>query len=185
MNDFDLNSADPPSLSPALTTLYSTLSPDNKQIFVKVFKFLWSVVIPARRFTDSGGMLYSFWLVDLLRHRSGLSSSELSLLTYLYQVTEKGNKTIHSNIIYNGMLLPDNIRVSKQRLLNGFKRKGYIIRLTRDPSVPYLRRSISQQPVFIKLTSSGVRLIEGIEKELRKILINSSLDDLTGANKKP
>ena len=82
-------------------------------------------------------------------------------------------------MVYFGAVLPNVLKQSKGAILCDLKRKRFISRSTRNPSEPYLSRSYSSHPLFISLTTSGVRLIEGIEKELHKILINSSLDDLT------
>jgi DNA-binding MarR family transcriptional regulator len=184
MNEQPLNIPSPPLLSPALTTLYSNLSPDMKRLFVKMFRFLWDNVAPAGRFVKYGGVLYAYWAVDRLRVKIDLTPSELSIIAYLYQVTDRGNNTIHSDIIYNSVILPHILKQSKQGILNDLKHRGYISRLTRNPSAPYLQRSFSRHPVFIRLTSSGVALIEGIEKDLYRLLLNTSLNEITGANKK-
>jgi len=176
----------PPPLSPSLLTAYSTLNSDMRRLFDKVYHQLWNYVCPLSRFVKYGGVLYSYWAVDLLRHRAGLTSSELAVLAYLYQLSSGGRKVVHSDKVYSDSVLPDLIYASKQQLLHDIKSKGYIIRLTRDPITPYLQRSVAFRPVFIKLTPSGVRLIEGMEKDLYKILVNNCRDDLTtGLNKKP
>jgi hypothetical protein len=184
MNGTDLNTPVPPSLSPELLSIYLGFNEENKRIFLKMFNYLWSVVAPARKFISFGGVLYAYWAVDLLRERAGLCSSELSLLSYIYQVSNKGRNFIHSNLIYNSAVLQNIVDSSKQRKINDLKRRGYLIRSTWDANAPYLSRSRSRQPVFIKLTYEGVRLIEGIEKDLYKILVDSSFNDLTtGINK--
>jgi len=82
-------------------------------------------------------------------------------------------------------VLPDLIYTSKQQLLHDIKGKGYINRLTRDPATPYLQRSVAWRPVFIKLTPDGIQLIEDMEKDLYKILVNNCFNDLTtGSYKK-
>jgi hypothetical protein len=178
------NNYPPPSLSPSLSSVYSSLSPEMQKIFIRVFRFLWNYVSPLRKFTSPGGVLYSYWAVDMHRVKIDLTPSELSMLTYLYQVTCGGISTIHSDIVYNSAILPHILKQSKQGILNDLKHRGYITRLTRDPSAPYLQRSISRQPVFIRLTSKGVGVILGIEKDLYRLLYNTSLNELTGANKK-
>lgn len=184
MNIQSENNYPAPSLPPSLSSVYSSLSPDMQKVFIRVFRFLWNYVCPLSRFIGHGGVLYSYWAIDMLRVKIDLTPSELSMLAYLYQVTDKGNKTIHSDIIYNSIILPHILIQSKQGILNDLKHKRFISRSTRDASQPYLSRSYQKQPVFISLTPAGVRLIEGIEKDLYKILVNSSLDELTRANKK-
>lgn len=174
-----------PSLSPSLHLLYLNLTKDNQRLFIKVYKYLWGVVCPLSRFVKYSGVLYSFWAVDRLRHRFNLSTSQLAALSYIYQVTNKGANIIHSNVVYNGMLLPHVLLGAKQHILSGLVSLGYVSRSTKDASAPYLSRSYSSHPVFIRLTSSGVALIEGIEKDLYGLLLNTSLNELTGTNKKP
>ncbi len=185
MNNINENITPAPSLPPDLSFLYSSLPVDMQRLFRKVFVFLWNKIAPARSFVSNSGVIYSYWAVDMLRIRTNLTTSELSALSYLYQITEKGAKTVKSETIYNGMLLPEMVSESKITLLHTLKRKGYIIRLTRDPSAPYLLRSISRQPVFMQMTPKGVGVIHDIEKGLYKILLNTSFNEITGANKKP
>lgn len=174
-----------PSLPTSLSSVYSSLSPDMQKVFIRVFRFLWNYVCPLSRFIGHGGVLYSYWAIDMLRVKIDLTPSELSMLAYLYQITDQGNSTIHSDIIYNSAILPHLVMASKQGILNDLKHSGYISRFTHDSSAPYLQRSFSRQPVFIRLTSKGVGVILGIEKDLYRLLLNTSLNEITGANKKP
>jgi len=179
------NSFPAPSLSSNLTAVYLSLSSEMQRFFIRVFKLMWNYVNPLRRFTGHGGVMYAYWAVDMARVKIDLTPSELSMLAYLYQVTDRGNNTIQSDKIYNSVVLPHIVTASKQGILNDLKHLGYITRLTCDPSAPYLSRSFSRQPVFVKLTSKGVSVIQGIEKDLYKLLYNTSLNEITGADKKP
>jgi len=181
MKDNILFSSPPPSLNPELTDIYNSLDNVNRQLFIKVYRFLWGVVNDRR-----SGVAFSFWAVDLLRLRCGLTSSELTVLTYLYYVSGKGRRYIHSDLIYQGLILEDLVYSSKPALLNDIKHKGFISRSTRDPGQPYSQRAQhNKHPVFIRLTPAGVKLIEGMEKDLYKLLLHSSIDEITGAKKKP
>ncbi len=185
MNKQELSPASPPLLSPQLNTLYQSLTEDNKHLFVKVFKYLWGVVLPSRRFIGRGAVLYSYWAVDLLRERQKLPPRLLSLLTFIYFITDKGRKYINTNQVYNSSgVLPDLDAKSKQAYLSHLTQRGYIVRSRRNTDDPYYQRSYARRPVFIRLSPSGLALIEGIEKDLYKILMRSTLEDLTG-NKKP
>jgi len=179
----DLSSS--PSLSPDLLKMYNSLSDVNKQIFVKVFKYLWGVVCPLSRFVRHGGILHSFWAVDQIRDKYGLNDTRLVLLSYLYQVSNAGKKVVHTDTIYNGMILPNIIESTKRRELFKLKHDGYINRTRRDPSRLHYVSGFSPGNAFIILLPSGVSLIEKFEKELYNLLLQSSLNDLTGANKKP
>jgi DNA-binding MarR family transcriptional regulator len=145
---------------------------------------MWNYLNPLRCYTGHGGVLYSCWAIDMLRVKIDLTPSELSMLAYLYQVTDRGKSTIHSDIIYKSVILPHIQIASKQGILNDLKHRGYISRYTHNSSAPYLQRSFSRQPVFIRLTLKGISVIQGIEKDLYKLLLNTSLDEITGANKK-
>lgn len=137
MNMQSENSYPAPSLSTDLTSVYSSLSSEMQRLFIRVYKHMWNYINPLRRYTGHGGGLYSFWAIDMLRVKTDLTPSELSMLAYLYQITDQGNKTIHSDLIYNSIILPHILKQSKQGILNDLKHREYITRLTRDPSVPY------------------------------------------------
>jgi DNA-binding MarR family transcriptional regulator len=174
-----------PSLSPELNSIYQSLEFNNKRIFVKVFRFLWDVVAPASRFTGFGGVLYSYYAVDFLRIRLNISPAELSVLAFLYSVTGKGREIINSSKVLGCVALDYMTVKGRNYVFRKLKKAGYITRSTRDTSAPFLSRSYSRQPVFIRLSSSGVRLIEDMEKDLYKVLVNNCLDDLKGTKKKP
>jgi len=185
MNNLSAIPDSPPSLSPTLLTTYLSLNSDMRRLFVKIYHQLWEYVCPLNRFVKHGGVLYSYWAVDLLRLRAGLTSSELAVLAYLYHLSNGGRNVVHSEKVYSEAVLPDLIYTSKQQLLHDIKGKGYINRLTRDPATPYLQRSVAWRPVFIKLTPDGIQLIEDMEKDLYKILVNNCSNDLTtGSYKK-
>lgn len=182
MNSQDSNnslSSPLPSLPSDLNSLYLSLPDDMQRLFIRVFRYLWGVVNGWRY-----GFVPLFWAVDLLRLRFSLTSSELTVLTYIYYASHKGKRFIHSDLVYNGTILQDLIYKSKQGVLNDLKHKGYISRSTRDPGQPYSQRAQhNKQPVYISLTPAGIKLIEKCERDLYNIIMNTSLDDLTG-NKK-
>ena len=164
-----------PSLSYRLNMFYNGLDNFHRRSFVKIYKYLWGVVTKQNFSTVS-----KWWVLRLVAESSGLSPSSLAVLSYLYMASNKGRDVVHSNRIYTSGVLPGAIGKTVQRVTWDLKHAGLITRHTLDPSAPYLQRSHSRQPVFIKLTVKGVALIEGIEKDLNKLLLNSSLDDLTG-----
>jgi DNA-binding MarR family transcriptional regulator len=174
-----------PSLPTALNSLYQSLDLDNKRLFLKIFRFIWGEVLPLKRFVNFSGILYSFWAVDILRSRLGLSPSELSALTYLYQVSKKGKLIVRSSVIYEANILPSVVPSSRVVLLNSLKRAGYITRQTRNTQAPHYSSSYSKTAVFLRLSPAGVRLVEDMERDLYKVLVNNCLDDLKGTNKKP
>ena len=168
-----------PSLPPDLTTIYNSLTDNNRRLFNKVFKFMWRYVNDRRL---SSGVL--FWGVDLSRRHLRLPSSDLAVLTYLYYISGKGVNIVRSDVLYNSGILPGISLDGFQMCLNRLKHKGYLTRHTSDPSLPYQSRSYSRQPVFIKLSAAGVKLIQTIDKDLYNLMLHTSLDDITGRNKK-
>jgi len=156
----DLLTSSPPSLSPELLEMYNSLSDANKQIFVKVFRYLWGVVCPLSRFVRFGGILHSFWAVDQLRDKYGLNDTRLVLLSYLYQVSNAGKKVIHSETVFNSMVLPNVTTSTKRRELFRLRHDGYITRTRRDPARLHYVSGFSPGNAFIVLLPSGVSLIE-------------------------
>ena len=169
-----------PPLSPALSVLYSNLSIDNQRLFIKVFRYLWGYILRCRSSYD---VLHLYWCVDALRIKYSLTNGQLSLLTYLYQITDKGKYIIKSTQLQKS----SSLHLGKQYLadlLIDFKDQGFITRLSRDPTLPYLTRSISRQKIFIQFTSKGVALVDNINADLKRLVINSTIDDVTTANNK-
>jgi len=165
-----------PTLSPQLNVLYNSLNDDMRRIFVKIYSYLWGVV------NDQGcsGVVSKWWVLRLVAESAGLPPSSFAVLSYLYMTTNKGRKLIRSKYIYLAGVLPGAVPKTVQRVVWDLKHAGLITRHTRNPDEPYLQRSHSRQPVFLKLTYKGVALIEGIEQDLNKLLLNTSFNDLTG-----
>jgi hypothetical protein len=169
-----------------LLNLYQSLSIDNQKVFIRVFNYLWGCVVPASRFNGRGSSLHSFWAVDYLRQSSGLSSSLFSLLLFIYHITGRNKNFICSDQVYNNPgILFNYCQGAKQNKLSQLTKLGYLARSWSNPDQPYLQKSYRSRPVFIKLSPAGVQLIHDIEKDLYKLLLNTSLNDLTGVNKKP
>ena len=179
-----LSSPSLPPLTNTLNNLYNSLDSFNRGVFMQIFKFVWVRLFGSQSQVMRCNVLYNYWLIDSIRLRLSLTCSELCALTWIYQYSNKGVKMVHSELFYSGVVLPDLIHASKMNLLNDLKQYGYITRHTKDPGQPYSQRAQhNKQPVFISLTRSGVQVIEGIEKDMYKLLLNSSLDDLTGIKK--
>jgi len=178
-----LSPSSPPLLSKSLNSLYNSLDDFNKGVFMRVFSFIWSSLYTHKELFKRG--VLNYWCFDLARIHSGLTSSELLTLTYLYQVTKQGVNMVRSDVIYNGPILRDLIYKSKQCVLNDLKHKGYITRHTYNPGILYLSCAHSKQPVFIKMTNKATKVLNDIEKDMSRIMLNTSFNDLTGHNKKP
>jgi DNA-binding MarR family transcriptional regulator len=178
-----LSSSYLPELDKNLISLYGVLDDSTKSLFNKVYKYLWTFVNGRKM-----DLINSYWCVDMLRTRLDLTPSQLAMLTYLYQVTNKGKRYIHNDLIYAAPILPHLLRspasTSMQVLLYYLKEKGYIIRSRYDPVNRCYKWGRNRRPVFLNLSASGVKLIEDLNKDISRILLNTSLNDITGANKR-
>ena len=170
----------PPSLPVSLLTLYSGLNSRSRKLFNKVFVYLWGVLVPRSRRYD---VLHLYWLVEKVRKDNNLTVSDLAVLSYLYQVTEGGKLIVDSRRLHSSTSLRYCYQVLSVILIK-LRKAGYLVRTSRDHTLPYLQRSVSQQKVFIQLTGSGVALIHKLETELYRLSYNTTLDDITTNNKK-
>lgn len=175
INDGSLSA---PSLPSSLTSLYQLLDDNMRRLFNKVFMFLWDYV--RRKVLSSHGVLNTFWIVDDLRAKHGLCSSEFSMLTYLYHVTDGGKRIVSSQAIYNGSALPHLAESGKAHYLRKLREGGYIIRSSRDISAPYLQRSIYHSKIFIQLTPKAIGVIKDIDRRVQHLIMRSSLNDIIG-----
>jgi hypothetical protein len=176
----------PPNLSKELNLLYGALSSDNKRIFVKIYKTLWSAVCPLSRFIRFGGVLHSYWIVDLLRRKYKLDNTDLCMLSFIYHATDSGRKFINSKAIKQGIILPGTVDHTKQDRLVRLKKKGYLIRSVRDPDNWYEYRPGIRTKTYIKLSPSAISLIHSFEQDLHHYLMHTCLNDLRGVQiKKP
>jgi hypothetical protein len=176
-----------PSLPPSLGVIYNSLTKESKRLFNRAFMFLWSYVLNRTDFIQSGGVLHTYYIIDNLRHKTGLTTSELAMMTYLYLVTDRGNKIIHCNEVYYGIALLHINMASRRNVIYDLRKKKYLARYQRDPSAsPYLTRSKSRgDHPFIQMTPKGVDLIVTMNRDLYNIFNYTSFDDLTGKNKRP
>lgn len=184
LNAVSLSSSSVPSLSPELKDLYNSLDGVQKSLFMRVFRFVWGVLFGRKQLFKQHVLLY--WGLELVRSRSSLSPSDLSILSYLYQVTNKGANIVSSETFYKGLLFTGVDLAQRKYRLVSLKKRGYITRHTFNSDLPYLRSSRSNHKLFIKMTLKGVQCIERIEKDLNNLLLNTCLNDLTGqTTKKP
>lgn len=175
----------PPSLSPELNRFYSMLSGDNKRIFSRVFLWVWRYLFGLRSFIERAGSLSMYWAIDMERQKLNITHSQLAVLSFIYYASGCGHQIIHSDSVYNSPVLPNNLKTSKEHILCELKLMGYVERFTRNPSAPYLSSSVNRHPVYLKLSDKAINMIQGVEGNIYKLIIHTSLDDLTGANKKP
>jgi len=167
-----------PALPSTLSSLYSMLDITQRRLFNKVFMFLWDYV--RKKVYGSHGVLNTYWIVEDQRIKYDLCTSELSMLTFLYDITGGGRGIIHSQAVYNGSALPHLTTSGKSWYLTMLRNKGFILRTTRDTSAPYLRRSVYHSPVWIQLTPKAVGMIKAIDRHVQSKIMRSSLNDIIG-----
>jgi hypothetical protein len=169
-----------PILSNSLSLSYGVLGDDMKRLFNRVYHYLWHYVND--RSIKNMGFMAHYWLIPRLVSSSCLAPSEFIILSYLYMMTQRGKYLIHSNRICFSGVLPGATSQTVGRVLWDIKHAGMITRHHKDPARPHEHKAQhNKQAVFIKITPKGLQFIEQMEKDLNKILINTSLNDLTGS----
>jgi hypothetical protein len=181
--DPSVPSSSVPCLPKSLNSLYNSLDAINRGMFVKLYRYLWGVV--NWKSINRGEYVSYYWLLYGQMVLVDLSPYGFALLSYIYYMTDRGTKTIHSNRIYNSGVLPGYKASSIQCILTRLVNSGYITRHTRDLSGSCLASSHARHPVFIRVSPDGMKLIESMTKNINRLLLNTSLNDLTGVNKKP
>jgi hypothetical protein len=167
-----------PSLPSSLSSAYRLLDEASKRLFNKVFMWMWNYV--RRKVLTSHGVLNTYWIVDAMRIKHDLCASELSMLTFLYHITDGGKRIVSSQAVYNGLVLPHLAVAGKTDYLHRLRVRGFLIRSSRDISAPYLQRSIARQKIFIQLTPKAVGLIKDIDRRVQTLIMTHSLNDLIG-----
>ena len=176
-------SSSPPSLNTELTQLYDALPEDYKKLFIKLYKYLWDVVLPYSIYRKPGGLIYYYYALDAIRDKYSLTFGQLALLTFLYYATRSGSKYIHSDVVYLGLSGSSYALNTKRRNLVHLRHKGFILRSRRSPDHPNYYQPNLRQPIFIKLTQAGIDLIKNIEKDLMLYLLENSFNSIIGKNK--
>ena len=170
----------PPPLSPVLSSLYSSMNYESQRLFIKVFKYLWDYILKRRKNYD---VVHLYWCLDAIRLKYDLTTAQLSFLTYIYHLSERGTCIINSVKLQRCSslaLAPTTI----SDLTRHFKDLGYLIRMSRDPSAPYLQRSVSRTKIFIQLTGKCIAFIDSVDSDLRNMLVNTTIDEVTTGHAK-
>jgi len=164
-----------PVLSSDLLTLFGALDNGKRRIFRKLYTYLWRYLRPL----DNYSILQDYWafhyvITDVYKLPFGL----VALLSWLYQVSGKGVNIIDSRRFNNTRPVAMSVR-NIYEYMSALRKAGYITRFTRDPSAPYLLRSVSRQPIFIKVTDQGCKLIENIERDTYNLIMRSVMREIT------
>jgi DNA-binding MarR family transcriptional regulator len=170
-----------PALPLSLNSFYNSLDAFNKGVFIKIYRYLWGVV--NWKTINRCEYVSSFWLLYGQMVRADLSPYAFSLLSYIYYMTNRGTETIRSSKIYNSDAIYSYKSSSIQCILTRLTKAGYVNRYTRDLTGSHLSCNRSRHTEFVKLSSAGLKLIEDMTKNINRILLNSSLNDLTSIKK--
>lgn len=164
-----------PVLSADLLALYGALTEGKKRLFRKMYTYLWRYLLPLQDYS----IMQDYWaLHQVLTVSYPLAPCKLALLSWLYQASARGKLIIDSRLI-RGMMPVIMAKRNYERYYSELRKSGYITRFTRDPSAPYLLRSVSRQPIFIKVTSEGCKLIENIERDTYNLIMRSVMREIT------
>lgn len=171
-----------PSLSPDLISLYGVMSVSERRMFRRIYRYLWDDL--NRQTVEDAGQMSYLWVLSSLVSSSPLAPGLLSLLSYLYLMSEKGQNAVKSAVVYDYGALCGLGAQTLSKALNRLKLQGYLKRSTRDHKRPYVQEAQhSRHPIWITLTDDGVKIIEDIERNYRRMIMTNSLNQITG-NKK-
>jgi hypothetical protein len=175
LSPFSVPSLTSPVLSTDLLALYGALTDGKKRLFRKMYTYLWRYLLPLENYS----IMQNYWaLHQVLTVSYPLAPCKLALLSWLYQVSAKGKLIIDSRCT-RGMMPVVMAKRNYERYYSELRKSGYITRFTRDPSAPYLLRSVSRQPIFIKVTDQGCKLIEDIERDTYNLIMRSVMREIT------
>jgi len=168
----------PPPLPSPLVPEYAALSSDGKRLFNKAFISLWDYLFKKRRrFT----LITNYWAVtDLLTLGSpSLVPCQLYLLTFIYEHTNAGRYLIHSARLRDAVCGRSYRATAVRAHMTALHKMGLISRHSRDFTQPYLQRSYKSQKVFIQLTGKGIDMVHQLDKDLLRIMLNATVQDIT------
>lgn len=157
-------------VSPATTELLSILDDKQRALFYKVLRSFYDSVLPAKSFTELGGVLSCYWMIDNLKNNP-LTASRLALLTLIYYATKQGTQLI-TNIELNQFSGDSTSFVSNN--LTWFNNNGYILRYRFKNGVSQ-GSSPGASGKYIAISPKGLNLIKSLHSELREMIYNTHI----------
>lgn len=179
LTDLSPSSLSLPQLTKQLKASYMMLDGVQQALFKRVFVWLWRYV----QAHQLNGIVYNYWSAEAFRLSSSLSSTELSILSFLYMSSNRGVHTVRSSVLYDAVQLPGVQVGAIQTALCTIQRKGYINRTFRDPESPYLSENINKHKIFIRFTRPGIKLMQQFEYTINYNTMRSSLADVAERGK--
>lgn len=174
-----------PILPPELIKDYLLLNDESKKLFNRAFRVLWWHLSGHEDIKRQHNISINYWIIESFRLSLSppLSSSHLSILTFLYYASSNGANILHSDTLYYSDCIKHLTQGSKAVYLTDLVKDGYISRSHRDSSRPYMACSVSKNPVFLTMTDKTINLMRGIEKEINNIILRTSLNELKAIRK--
>jgi len=168
-----------PELTKQLKASYNMLDGVQRALFKRVFIWLYRY-IQARQLS---GIVFNYWGAEAFRLSSSLTTTELSILSFLYLASNRGVDTVRSSVLYDAGICPGVQLSAIQTALCGIQRRGYINRTFRDPASPYLSENINKHKIFIRMTKPGIKLMRDFEYTINYNTMRSSLADVAERGK--
>ena len=176
--DPDLSSS-PPVLTKQLRAAYLLLDGAQQALFKRVYVMLWRYALKHYELT---GIVFNYWSAEMFRLSRSLSPLSLSVLSYMYMLSDRGKNTLKSDQVYNSGVFATTTSVIDDILMR-MQKAGYITRLYRDPINPYLKCNVSKHKIFIRFTKPGLKLMQDFEYTINYNTMRSSLADIAERGK--
>jgi hypothetical protein len=159
--------------SPSLSSAFlSSLTIEQQQLFYKLWRSLYDEVMTLKGFTNMGGILSCYWLVDKLRTQHNLRPAEFALLSMLWNATKQGKD--YTTIDSLSSLSPRSfefIRSSMQVLIKlGYAKRA---RMTKNLESASSRGRTGK---YITVSDSGIKLMNSLHSELREMIYTTHVN---------
>jgi len=171
-----------PSLPTSLASYYSELSEMDKKVFNRVYRVMWDTLLPMRRFTGHGGVMYSYWIVDKIREKYDLSVMELSVLSFMYHISNCGKQIIDGKAMQSASSLPCAPTTWKSISMR-LGRRGFFKRSVRNPAKPLINWRVYGKK-YIRLTDKTINLMKDMEEDLYRMMRKVTFDDIVAGKAK-
>lgn len=172
-NEKTASSSSSPDLclsSPDAVQLLTILDDKQRALFYKVLRSFYNSVLPAKSFTEMGGVLSCYWMIDGLKNNP-LTASRLALLTLIYYATKQGTQliTMAEILQYSGdtaSFIGNN--------MHWMKHNNYVLRYRFKNGVSQ-GSSPGASGKYIGISPKGLNLIKSLHSELREMIYNTHI----------
>jgi len=161
-----------------LRQLLSSLSscPESVRLFKIIFKGVYNYFFPLRRSLNrTGGVIYLYWLLPIMRHKHKITDQELQILSFIYYLTNQGKESVTANIVASFSLTR---KRQSDAVLHRLIQRSL---LSRSKYYRYEdnKRCKGRRDKWINITPEGLEFIRSLENDLRTILYNGALTYIT------